>query len=79
RLFTKISAEFSFPNTECDIVNNIIISNISEFLMLYTYRISKVVGKTLHSEYMIFLPSESIFPNRPSGVPGYPLRTYFFE
>ena len=47
--------------------------------MFYTYRISKAEGKTLHSEYMIFLPSESIFPNRPSGVPGYLLRTCFSE
>ncbi len=46
--------------------------------MLYTYRISKVVGKTLHSEYMIFLPSESIFPNRPSGVPD-TIKNIFFR
>ncbi|STI67428.1 Uncharacterised protein [Escherichia coli] len=29
--------------------------------MFYTYRISKVVGKTLHSEYMIFYHRNPFF------------------
>ncbi len=47
--------------------------------MFYTYRISKAVGKTLHSEYMIFLPSESIFSKSTFWCTRISIKNMFFR